>query len=46
VQSPVFGAPSSPTTAPAITNPAPYSVPNTTPGQYSGNGKINTFANP
>jgi len=43
---PVFGAPSSSTAAPAAINPAPYSVPNPTPGQYSGNGRINTFANP
>lgn len=42
----VFGAPSRPVTAPLPNNPAPYSVPNTTPGQYSGNGRINTFANP
>lgn len=45
-QSPTFGAPTANTSPPPLTNPAPFSVPNTTPNQASGNGKINTFANP
>lgn len=47
------GAPSNVSPNPAFGNrpsnvasPAPYSIPNRSPGQYSGNGRINTFANP
>jgi len=42
----VFGAPASQSTTPVLSNPAPFSVPNRTPGQATGNGQINTFANP
>ena len=45
-QNTTFGAPTTNSPAPVLTNPSPFSVPNTTPNQASGNGKINTFANP
>ncbi len=45
-QTPVFGAPSSPTTLPSIQNPVPTSTSNSTPIRGSGNGQIGTFANP